>query len=100
MGYTRVMYFLIRLRRMGVGIDLSIVQVTSWRAREMDFLRASRGEPEATAVDGVRLIRTREMRSLMPGPVGRMAKIMACRSPQDMNLSRVGVLGGGAGGGM
>ena len=72
-----------------MGIDLSMVQLTSWLAREIDFLRASRGEPEAMAVDGVRLIRTRDIRSVMPGPVGRMAKIMACNSPQVITSSRI-----------
>ncbi len=69
------MYFLTRDLKIALGIDLSIAQLTSWLAREMDLRRASRGDPEAMAVEGGRLIRVRAIRSVMPGPVGRMANI-------------------------
>src|ERR1700730_19158216 len=64
------------------------MQSTSEVARDTDFLRLSFGLPEAPAVDGVRLIRTRAIRSVMPGPEGNRAKIMACISPQLIISSR------------
>ena len=71
-----------------VGILRSILQLTSRPWREIDFLRASRGLPDAMAVDGVRLMRTRATRSVIPGPVGKIANIIACSSPQFMTSSR------------
>src|SRR5271156_659780 len=88
MGETFDMYFLTKLRTIWLGILRSIMQSTSEGTRDSDFLRLSLGLPEATAVDGVRLIRTRAIRSVMPGPEGSRAKIMACISPQLIISSR------------
>src|ERR1700733_557113 len=88
MGYTLDIYFLTKLRTIWLGMLRSIMQSTSEVVRVSDFLRLSFGLPEATAVDGVRLIRTRAIRSVMPGPDGSRAKIMACISPQLIISSR------------
>ena len=45
--------------------------------REKDFLLVSIGLPDAMAVEGVRPILTRATRSVIPGPEGKMAKIIA-----------------------
>src|SRR5437764_14673296 len=89
-GYTLDMYFLTKLRTMLLGMLRSMRQSTSEEARDSDFLRLSLGLPDATAVDGVKLIRTRAIRSVMPGPEGNRANIMACISPQPIISARSG----------
>lgn len=77
MGYTVFIYFRIKLRMMLNGILRSILQLTSSPCLVIDFLRASRGLADAIAVEGVKLMRTRATKSVIPGPVGKTAKIIA-----------------------